>query len=290
MKCKLMIVILIVLTGCGGGHSENTNESSPPDIVIDTPVLDPDAQPITIGNWYRPPLHVQWQIQLNGELNLTYSTEIYDIDLFDTSEQTISQIQSAGKKVICYFSAGTFEDWRPDASLFKPADLGKKLDEWPGEQWLDIRSTTVHDIMKARLDLARKKGCDGVDPDNMDGYTQDSGLILTAEDQIAYNRFIANEAHRRNLSVGLKNSLDQIAELVDYYDFSINEQCHQYNECQLLSRFIEAGKPVLNVEYLSYDNTGNVHQALCAKSVDMQFSSLILPLGLDDGFRIACSS
>ncbi|MMZ65925.1 hypothetical protein D1872_283710 [compost metagenome] len=67
--------------------------------------------------------------------------------------------------------------------------------------------------MRARLDLAVQKGCDGVEPDNMDGYDNNTGFTLSADDQLAYNKFIANEARKRGLSVGLKNDLDQIIEL-----------------------------------------------------------------------------
>ena len=75
-----------------------------------------------------------------------------------------------GKKVICYFSAGSYEDWRPDASEFKKEDLGRDLDGWPGEKWLDLDSENVRRVMKGRVELAKEKGCDGVDPDNVDGY------------------------------------------------------------------------------------------------------------------------
>jgi len=52
-------------------------------------------------------------------------------------------------------------------------------------------------IMAARLDLARTKGCDAVDPDNVDGHTQDSGFAISYADQLAYNRWMATEAHAR---------------------------------------------------------------------------------------------
>lgn len=52
-----------------------------------------------------------------------------------------------------------------------------------------------------RLDVAVYKGCDGVEPDNVDGYTNNTGFILTAEDQLMYNRFLADEAHERGLLI-----------------------------------------------------------------------------------------
>ena len=38
-------------------------------------------------------------------------------------------------------------------------------------------------------------------------------------------------------------------QLVDDFDRALNEQCFQYNECDLLTPFIQAGKAVFGVEY-----------------------------------------
>ena len=99
------------------------------------------------------------------------------------------------------------------------------------------------------IDKAAKKGCDGVDPDNVDGYANDTGFPLKPQDQIAYNIWTAKAAHLRGLAVGLKNDLDQIQELLPHYEWALNEQCFQYNECGLLMPFIQAGKPVFGIEY-----------------------------------------
>ena len=269
------------LAGCGGGNSDSASSGG-----MELPV---DVAPITDGAWYRPALFVTWQWQLQGAINSSYGVEIYDVDLFDTTVSSIDALQAEGKKVICYFSAGSYEGFRADKDEFYPADLGKTLDGWEEERWLDIRSGNVHSIMKSRLDLASSKGCDGVEPDNVDGYNNNTGFSLTANDQLAYNRFIANEAHSRGLSVGLKNDTDQVAGLVDYYDFTVNEQCFEYSECDTLIPFIVSGKPVLNVEYLEVYVTDSVARAtLCSDSVNMQFSTLVLPLDLDDSFRLGC--
>lgn len=147
--------------------------------------------------------------------------------------------------MICYFSAGSAEDFRSDCGRFADSDLGEVLEGFEGEVWVDIRSQNVFDIMLLRLDRAVANGCDGVEPDNVDGYTNDTGFDLTATDQLAFNRHLANEAHRRGLSVALKNAGDQAAELVDYFDFELNEQCHEFNECGQLQVFLDRDKPVL---------------------------------------------
>lgn len=252
--------------------------------------------PVVHGHWYQPPVGVTWQWQLlvdeDHPLNTGHEADVYNIDLFNTPESTIRLLHAAGRKVICYFSAGTYENYRPDRHQFTEVELGGRLSDWPNERWLDIRSANVQRIMSQRLDLAASKGCDAVEPDNVQGYLEETGFALSAQDQLAYNRFIANQARQRGLGVGLKNALEQVDELVEYYDFSVNEQCFQYDECQLLMPFIRAGKPVLNAEYPRDDQAvpleDDAIDALCVAASRLQFSTLILPVALDDSFRIAC--
>lgn len=253
-------------------------------------IFDPNINPITNGSWYKPIPGTSWQWQLQGTINTAYNVDIYDIDLFDSSQELIKELKESGKKVICYFSAGSYENWRDDKSKFSKSLLGNPLDGWAGERWLDISNEALAPIMLARLDLAVKKGCDGVEPDNVDGYTNNSGFNLSATDQLAYNKFIANEARKRGLSVGLKNDLNQIVELEPYFDFSVNEQCHQYNECDKLLPFMNKNKAILNAEYNQKyrDNVNNARQTMCTEANNNKFSTLILPLNLDDSFRYDC--
>ncbi|MCY0965089.1 endo alpha-1,4 polygalactosaminidase [Parathalassolituus penaei] len=290
----LALLLLASLTACGGsgggsGDRSDDNSDNSSESDADETANSDDPLPVTSGNWYQPELAISWQWQLTGTLNSRYAASLYDIDLFDTSTSQISALQQAGHKVICYFSAGSWENWRDDADDFATATLGNNLDGWVGERWLDIRAASVLAVMANRMDLAVEKGCDGVEPDNMDGYQNTPGFALTASDQLTYNRKIANAAHERGLAVALKNDLDQIETLVDYFDFAVNEQCFEYNECDLLAPFIEQGKPVLNAEYNSrYINNSSNRTALCSDSLERQFSTLILPLDLDDSFRYSC--
>ncbi len=240
-------------------------------------------------DWYKPGPLTTWQWQLSGTVNTSYGVEIYDIDLFDSPISLIKELHTKGIKVICYFSGGSYEEWRDDANQFTENDMGNNLDGWPGERWLDIRTSNVQNIMQSRLDLAVTKGCDGVEPDNMDGYTNNPGVNINAQDQLAYNKFIANEAHARSLSVALKNDLDQIEELVDFFDFAINEQCFQYKECDLLKPFSDNGKAILNAEYKNlWKNDAAERANLCSDANATGVSTLVLPLDLNDNFRHSC--
>lgn len=199
---------------------------------------------------WQPAAGVKWQIQLIDAVEDTsVDADIWDIDLFDNSAETISTLKGKGHKVICYFSAGTYEDWRSDISKFNTADFGSNLDEWPGERWLNIKSTTVRSIMSARLDMAKEKGCDGVDPDNIDAYGNENGLGLTEADSIDFLTFLASESHSRGMAIGLKNGGDIIGSVIDKMQWSVNEQCAEYNECDVYAAFTEVNKPVFHIEY-----------------------------------------
>ena len=199
---------------------------------------------------WKPRPGTSWQWQLTGTIDTSFDVDMYDIDLFDSSASLIEQLHNDGRIVICYFSAGSWEDWRPDADKYPSSVKGKALEGWPDEKWLDIRNIDVlGPLIDARLDMAVSKGCDGVEPDNVDAYTNDSGFPLTANDQLQFNRWLAEHAHARELSVGLKNDLDQVSQLVDDFDWALNEQCFEYDECDMLLPFVKAGKAVFGVEY-----------------------------------------
>ena len=124
---------------------------------------------------------------------------------------------------ICYISAGTWENWRPDAGQFLSSDKGRAVSGWVGEKWLNIKSDNVKNIMAARMQMCKSKGFLAIDADNVDGYSNSNGLGLTAADQLAYNTWLASTAHGLGLSIGLKNDLGQITQLAGYFDFFLNE-------------------------------------------------------------------
>lgn len=205
-----------------------------------------------------PSVGSSWQIVLlkpikadsNGDFTPD-NVDVYDLDVFDNNVTTFKTLQDAGKKVICYFSAGSYENWRPDKDLWNQDDLGKELDGWPGERWVKLSSPTVRNVMKKRVALAASKGCDAIDPDNVDGYQNDNGLGLTEQDSIDFMRFIAEEAKGYNMSTGLKNAGDIIPKVLDVVHFSVNEQCVEFGECETFADFIDDNKPVFNIEYPS---------------------------------------
>lgn len=153
-------------------------------------------------------------------------------DLLDTPAADFQQCKSAGAKMLCYFSS-QYEDWRDDAGSF--GALGDPLDGWPGEQWVDPTDPQNLDVMKARLDIAVAKHCDGVDVDNIDHAGHET-----------YVTAIFDEAHARGLLVSQKNAIEKIDLFWDHVDMYQNEQCQEYDEC---APYEGIGRPVHNIEY-----------------------------------------
>ncbi len=233
------------------------------------------GQPTPDGIW-RPALVTSWQWQLTMPVDQSVDVVMYDIDLFSNSADVVASLRARGRKVICYMSAGTFENWRPDADRFPRDVLGSGL-SWRGESWLDVRRLDVlGPIMEARLDLCRAKGFDGVEPDNVDGYANRTGFPLGPDDQLRYNVFLANAAHARGLSVGLKNDVQQIEELLPYFDWALSEQCFEYRVCRTLLPFIAAGKAVFEVEY-ELDA-----EEFCPQANAMNFNAMVKDYRLDE--------
>ena len=216
-----------------------------------------------------------WYWQLDKKVDLNHVADIYIIDLFDTNISTIKKLHDKNKTVIAYFSAGSYESWREDAKEFKKGDFGKKMSDWD-EVWLDIRSKNVKRIMKNRIKLAKEKGFDGVEADNVDGYTNGTGFNLSYNDQLNFNKFLASYAHKLGLVIALKNNIDQVKDLESYFDFAINESCHVYNECEAYKKFTKANKAVFNAEYEYKDI-----KKLCQKSKNLGISTQVLTKALD---------
>jgi len=124
------------------------------------------------------------------------------------------------------------------------------------ENWVDIKSNAVWQVMKERIKMASDKGCDAIDPDNMDGYdnmiknTKGGALTKFSEnDSVKYLKYMADEAAKLNMSTGLKNSLSIIPKVSTYVQFAVNEECAKVKECAEYKQLLTNGKPVFHIEY-----------------------------------------
>ncbi|MEV5749967.1 endo alpha-1,4 polygalactosaminidase [Actinoallomurus sp. NPDC052308] len=266
LKYAILALSLAAVAGCGGSGGARD--------VAAHETASAKAQAAS-ASWWKPKTGVSWQWQLSGKIDTSVNASVYDVDMFDTPKSTVTALHAKGRKVICYIDIGAAEQGRPDYAKFPKSILGNKVDGWPQERWVDIRKIDViRPIWAARLDQCKAKGFDGVEPDLADAYQNKSGFPVTAKQQLAFNRMLASVAHQKGLAVGLKNDLGQIPTLVKDFDFAVNEQCAEYDECSALKPFITAGKPVFHAEYdlpLS---------KFCAESKRLKLSSIRKTLDL----------
>lgn len=264
----LSVIALLILSACQRPTSASLARAALP-------------LPLACHDCWRPPVRTSWQWQLTSPVDQSPTVVMYDIDLFENGVDVVRSLHARGRKVVCYINAGAWENWRPDAQRY-PGDLLGQSNGWPGERWLDIRQVSaLLPILDARVRLCQAKGFDGVEFDNVDGYANASGFPLTARDQLRFNMTLANLAHVYHLSVALKNDLDQISQLLPYFDWALVEQCFQYSECDALQPFAQAGKAVMEVEYTL------TPEQFCPQANALDFNAMKKNLSLDAP-RIAC--
>jgi len=202
------------------------------------------------GGIWRPAPEDSLDWQLTEPFDFTAPADVLDLDLFDAAAADIARLKAGGVGLVCYLNAGAWEDWRPDAGAFPKPVIGAAYAGWAGERWLDIRAIeALAPVMRARLDLCRAKGFDSVEPDNIDGFDNDTGFAISRADQVRYNLWLADEAHQRGLSIALKNAPGLLPELAAAYDWALLEDCHAEDWCAELEPFVRAGKAVVAVEY-----------------------------------------
>jgi len=257
------------------------------DIPSETVSVMPSGQaptqittPITSStSIWQPSLDTSWQWQLSDPVDPLINVEMYDIDLFDNDADMVAALHEQGKKAICYISVGSWEDWRPDKDQFPEEVIGKKYDSWPGERWLDIRRIDLlAPIMRARFDECQAKGFDGIEPDNIDGYSNDTGFPLTYQDQLEYNLWLAEEAHARGLSIGLKNDSEQVDDLLPFYDWALTEDCFAEEWCEEVLPFVFAAE---------YTDTGITLDEICGQASVMNINVILKHRDLD-AYRATC--
>lgn len=137
-----------------------------------------------------------------------------------------------------------------------PNSLQNRLGEW-NEWYVDIHNKKckkhIRKVMEKRIKAAAKKGCDGVDPDNVDEvndscsfwksgahetqYSNPQTYNITEQDQVDYLLWWSKTARKNHLVINLKNAGNLLVDpetgnatrhqdaLVEAFDYNVLEQC-----------------------------------------------------------------
>ena len=192
-------------------------------------------------------------------------------------------LHDAGRIVLCYFSAGTLEPFRDDASRFPASTLGAPLADYPDERWVDIRDATVRAIMQDRIIAAAGAGCDGVHPS---GSPRSRRAPTSTSPAPIRSRTIAGSppsAHGLGLSIGLVDATPRSAGSRRRFRLgrAVDLPRHRLRPA---SPFIGARKPVFLIEYGDETRAADV----CPKARALGLSAIIKRDGNLDAFRVGC--
>lgn len=291
LKKWLSLILLLVLATC---------LTLFPSLVNSDLALANDS-----SNIWHPKPGTTWYWQLQETVDTSVEAEVYDIDLFDNTKQLVEQLHENGRKVICYINVGAYENWRednykfttdgkepqPDRSNLDLNIVGKLYEGWEGEYWLNIREQKVRNIMKERFEECKRKEFDGVEPDNIDSYDppEKTGFNITQQDQIDYDKWLAETAHNLGLSIGLKNDPDNAEDLVDTFDWALTEGCFAQKWCSDMKPFIDKGKAVFAAEYTDRMDSTTFTDTVCNLAQQMEFSTILLNRDLNGKPVAKCS-
>lgn len=254
--CLMPLFVLIASLSCGGS-------------VDDEPYIEDSAFSISPGTSF------DWRLT-DVTTQDSFDSEVIDLDAFSTSRETVAHFQAQGKTVIAYVSIGSVENFRSDASEFPSEVIGNVYEGFEDENWLDIRNiTALSPILKARFDMIRDKGFNGIEPDNMNGYQNNTGFDLTEADAITFSRWLINEAHSRGLSIGQKNAEELISELADEFDWMLTEDAFADDWYQQVTPYINLGKAVFVTEYTDRMTEAEFNANVCPTSQNLQFTAIL---------------
>jgi endo-alpha-1,4-polygalactosaminidase (GH114 family) len=253
-------VCVVALVGC--------SSAAPPPTTLAPPA--PSYQPA-------PAPGSPFQIQLDGGVPTDEGAQIIEVD-GQAPEVNSGWAADPSAYTVCYMSAGTLEEYRLDARGFSDEVMGNSLPDWPDERYVDLRRLDLlGPIWEARLDACAEAGFDAVDPDNIDSFANDSGFPLTEGDAIAAALWLADAAHTRGLAIAQKNAPELTPRLVDVFDFAATEGCLTQGWCSEMAPYVDAGKPVLAIEYVE---DGATLDALCSAAESAHLSLLVTTLDL----------
>lgn len=216
--------------------------------VVTTAFAQPVSAPLP-SRW-NPAPDAKFDLQFTTPMQLQRQVDFLVLDLADALPNEIQTVNDNGAAAVCYFNGGSVNTQDDDFELVEPLVIGRSLNTDPQERWLDIRQIDeIADLIRNRLDLCVDKGFQAALVGNLENFLFRSGFPIGQRQQLAFNQFIADEAHARGLGIGLWNSRSQITPLSNNYDFVLVSDCFSEGWCNETQPFVDMGKPAFIVEF-----------------------------------------
>jgi hypothetical protein len=264
----------------------------------------------TPGSWWKPGTgSLPWQWEIDHEIVMTQASDagtnsktytgaaaahptVYDVDGFDNTAADVASIHSAGAKAICYIEVGALENYRSDYSSFPASVIGKGMQGYSAEKYININSPTVLSLIENRIAMCHSKGFDAVEPDIDDSYTDSTGFTISETNEVQYLTKLSDYAHSLGLAWSLKNGGDGgtpnqfVTDMMAHIDFAIIEEPYYLTTIPYFyPALYNAGKAFFVAEY-----TGDTKSAssFCPAAIADHTNAALFDLNLDGKTRVAC--
>ncbi|MFD5779778.1 endo alpha-1,4 polygalactosaminidase [Streptomyces sp. NPDC126933] len=207
----LSLVLLLVLSGCGGTGDSPTGRQ------VRQPSAD-EPFDYQLGGPYEPPAGVRTVIRDRTADPAPGSYNICYINAYQAQPDAVRW----------------WEKEHPDL-LLRDADGGSVVDEDWREPLLDIstadRRERLAGVIGGWIEGCADSGFDAVEADNLDSYLRSDGL-LDRTHAAGFARLLAERAHRAGLAIGQKNAAEMTGLRAGIgFDFAVAEECARYDEC-----------------------------------------------------------
>jgi hypothetical protein len=169
---------------------------------------------------------------------------------------------------VIYFNAGAWENFRIYLQPYPKEVIGKNMNGWEGEKWLNISdgrvfSTLVKNIedVVQKIKIAYPNWVPKIDLDNLDSYNQKTGFKIDKVDQIRYINEIVSWFHKRfDGGVCVRNCEEIIGEI--HPDAVLCEQGIQDN---FLLNYANCDYPIFDIEYYKNSIAAALGKMKCKK-------------------------
>lgn len=182
------------------------------------------------------------------------SVAVFVVSGASTTASAVRALQANNRAVAVLFDAASVDSGSADEAALADALVGNKARLFstdpccPTRSWVDVRSSAVRNLMTARLTKAAALGADAVVWNGLPAPTDDTGLGLTQADIVAYAAFLRTSTRAKGLSVGLGQSLEQMAALVGSFDFAVTQDVFSDSALLQVQPFLAANKAVFDYE------------------------------------------
>ncbi len=246
-----------------------------------------------ITYWYNNLNHIKrfdWILSIDNYENINFKSQIIDLDVLDTPKKVIDILHKDLNIVIWYINVWAIENYRDDYKDFSDEIVWRVYPWWEDEKFLDIKNYDKFKyLILNRLDIAKEKWFDWIEPDNMDTFDnqEETWFKITKEDEINYIKWLNKEVKKRWMFLIQKNAPELSNSLDDILDWVLIEWAFYNNIFKYYLNYIKKWKIVLNVEYTDNTNKDYFLQYVCKKSNELWFISILKNRDLDD-FILEC--